>query len=190
MHFPHQQLNGILKYFYSRPGTTIWDFINASVGSEFASYPMVNAFNFDTTNYWYGKDDSFENYLIFCLKDHFATLEVYELGTSGGGSRPKKWSFSGSNDNSTWNDEVQTEYSMISNEIKYIPWSYGPFKCFKLRTISSIDNQKRFDVRYIEIFGHLYPDESKNTHPISCKCNHLHFTNSMFLLIFIFTVIY
>ena len=93
MHFPHQQLNGILKYLFSRPCNTIWDFINASVGSERAGNPMVDAFNFGTTNYWLGNDNSFENYLVFCLKDHFATLEGYELGTSSGGARQKKGYF-------------------------------------------------------------------------------------------------
>ena len=140
---------------------------------------MVNAFNFYASSYWIGKDSTIDNYLIFYLRDSFTILEWYEFDASNGIARLKIWSFSGSNYKITWNNDVQTEYSMISNEIKYIRWSYGPYKCFILITISSTNIYNRFDVMFIELFCHLYPNEFRTTHAITCMCTeHYHFAIS------------
>lgn len=155
--FPHVQMNGILKYFYdmnTKYNENIIKYTNTGYQSD---YRPSNAFDFGTSNYWIGKNTLEDNFISFCFTIKLkAKLTGYELKTSAGDTRGKKWSFSGSNDNETWKDTLETEHSMTKNEIFYIDWAKKAYKCFKITCINNVVNSyHNFDIVQIELFGTL-----------------------------------
>ena len=177
-----KSLHGILRSF----STNLWNNIQAEASSNYSPHTMENAFNFDTTEYWIA-DSGDENWLKICFKHHYVKPFGFELGTSDAGRRIKSFAFSVSNDihSQNWEYNQTVEFSFTINAIHYFDYSTPPRRCFKLDCLSNTyENTKRFDLRYIEIFGEIH-DKIHQFNQGTCNTilNHFHIS---FLLTFLF----
>ena len=163
MNFPHKEQNGILKYLYRKDrkyynNTQIFSYNFSGFWS--VRYPF-NAFDFGSTVCWIDSGterSNNENFLSFCFKKGFAEIKGYELKTTSGTMRANVWTFSASNDNEKWSFNTTTNHKMGINEVFYVDWNHGPFKCYRFDFITNTnENNRGSDVAQIELFGVYYP---------------------------------
>ena len=150
-----KSLHGIFRSFSSN----LWDNVQAEVTSNDSTpWQMENAFNYETDEYWIsGLGD--ENWLKMCFKHHYVKSFGFELGTSNEGRTIKGFAFSTSNDihSQKWEHKKEFNYSFSIDAIHYFDYSSPPRRCFKLDCLANnADDSKRFDLRYIEIFGEIH----------------------------------
>ena len=158
MNFPHKQLNGIFRYLFSKDKKYYENYLNVSFTGESSEYHLKNVFDFDSDSYWFSETRP-EMFLSFCFKTGFAYVSGYEIKTSSNDAKASKWAFSGSNNNETWEEKTVVSYSMSNEEVHYVQWKKGPFRCYKIDMLGSIDNiSKQFDFKQIELFGVFYPE--------------------------------
>ena len=177
INFPHIEMNGILRYFYSKDTKYYSRYLKYDQSGQHESYPTVNIFNFTSTSYWTARSTSVESYVSFCFVGSIkAKLIGYEIKSSQNEYRGKQWTFAGSNDNTTWYDTTPESHSLEKNEIYYSNWNKKPYRCFKLTCIENVANsEKRFDVAKLELFGKLMFGEE-------CTCKKINSKLSMSLL--------
>ena len=174
--YPYSQQNGILRSLFNKNPNYYNDEISTFSPEEFGSLKKEFAFNFDQSNYWYGRNFS------FCFKKGSAFITKYEIQTSSAGCRPQIWSFAGSNDNRHWKYIEEQNYSMGLNEILPVDWNHGIFRCYQLRgKENQMSNNGLIDIRQIEIFGTYFP----NMFPKICsfKIKRCSKTNPFFIMI-------
>lgn len=162
MEFPHKEQNGMLKYLHSiDPRYFNNSIIFSYVYSNFSpGHIASNAFDFDSDDYWIDdKNGGFDkvNFMSFCFKVHRIKLTGYEIKTSYGDSRPRKWSFSGSNNNKTWYKKKEAVHPMEKGETHYEDWNGGPYRCFRFDFLQNVASSGiHSDVKQIELFGTMY----------------------------------
>ena len=158
MNFPHKELNGILRHLYRKDKKYYENYLNVSFTGDSQDFPLKNVFDFDSRSYWLSATRP-EMFLSFCFKRGFAYVTGYEIKTSKSQARPSEWAFSGSNNNETWEEKTVVSYNMSAGQTYYVEWRKGPFKCYKVDMINSIDSRYRqFDFMQIELFGVFYPE--------------------------------
>ena len=118
-----------------------------------------NAFNFSNSNYWIGDNAGTPAYLTFCFKHFWVLPKGYQITTTGEDSaRAKEWTFSGSNDNKTWENTQTIDHELNPYETHYFAWSPNAhYRCFKITTLNSTNKMfpYRFDIVNIDIFGNI-----------------------------------
>ena len=67
INFPHIEMNGILRYFYSKDTKYYTRYLKYDQSGQHESYPTVNLFNFDSTSYWISTKTNIESYVSFCF---------------------------------------------------------------------------------------------------------------------------
>lgn len=163
------RLNGILKFYYKRNKQYYKSDIEIMNSKSNPGFNPESSFNFNSSNYWIGTNvGANANYIGFCLTNGFAVLTGYELKAPKiSGNLPKIWSLSGSIDKTNYFDEEKTTHSMGLDDIYYVQWKHGPYKCFKLNIIDSNVGNIVFDLEQIEVYGILYDPRYLN---IRCTC--------------------
>ena len=153
------ELNGILKnLFYSQNSKYFEKQIFYNVSSTYTKYGVSSApFDYGSSEYWVANIDDNPGFLSFCFTNGSAKLYGYELKTSNGTWLPKKWYFSGSNNQINWHNNITYEDTYSKGQTKYHQWSHGPYKCFKI----DCPFNQNFDISKIEIYGIYYPNSLK-----------------------------
>ena len=161
MDFPHNEQNGILKYFYRRnheyyDDMSIFSY-NASGFFKKDNHMPQHLFDFDSYTYWTdagNPNSEMENFVSFCFNKGFASIKGYEIKASRFSTLPNAWTLSGSNDNKQWFFNSTTVHAMGKNDVYYVDWNYGPFRCYRFDFINNTyDNKRPSDVDQIELFG-------------------------------------
>ena len=188
MNFPHREQNGILKHLYKKKreyynDTSIFSY-NASGYHKQGNHLPQHALDFNDNNYWTDNDNpnsNNENFVSFCFKKGFAVIKGYEIKASSLTTLPNEWTLSASNDNEKWSFNKTTSHAMEKNEVFYVDWYFGPFRCYRFDFLNNTLNGRRAsDVKQIEIFGMFYPNDF-----LFCKTNkrkYASFDNSILLL--------
>ena len=103
LNFPHNKDNtGIMRFLFRRDD--YWNLFRIySSGAYSEEYKEENAFDFSTSDYWLGKMQSTPTYISFCFNNYSVKPIGYDITASTFAARPRRWAFSGSKDNSTWN---------------------------------------------------------------------------------------
>ena len=184
--FPHIEMDGILKYLYDKNHSYYEYDIKYTSSGYYDNYYQRYAFDFDSSTFWLSSITSQENFLSFCFIKFKAELIGYELKSSSGGARGKKWEFSGSDDNVIWHDTQQTEYSLKKNEVYFVDWRKKAYKCFKLTCLGNQqDSYLNFDLAQIEIFGKIVKENQKTCKRVLHKYS---FSLSDSLMIFLISM--
>ena len=163
MNFPHKEQNGILRHLYRKNNayyndTRIFSYDSSGFVKEYLHYPHY-IFDFGSNDHWF--DSANEVFVSFCFEKGFASIKGYEIKGSSGTHQVKKWAFSGSIDNKNWLYNTTIEHAMIADEVFYVDWHHGPFKCFRIDIIQNVVNNYRMgDVKQVELFGIFYPDNN------------------------------
>ena len=135
--------------------------------TETVSRHPSNAFNFSNSNYWIGDDTGALAHLSFCFKHFWVLPKGYQITTTGEDSaRAKEWTFSGSNDNKTWENPQTLDHELDPFETHYFPWSpNAQYRCFKIIPLNSTKTGflYRFDIVNIDIFGDIIQS------PLTCN---------------------
>ena len=187
-YFPHIEQNGILKYLYLKNSSyynnrKIFSYKASGYNKRLSLYPSY-AFDFNDNRYWTDSENensNVENFLSFCFEKGIAIIKGYEIKASNGGTLPYKWSFSASNNNKKWSYNKTTTHAMNTNDVFYVDWYNGPFKCYRIDFINNTyNNLKTTDVNQIEIFGVYYSqiktDYNKKTFILELKLLMILFT--------------
>ena len=172
-----RSLHGILRSFYDED--TLFNNIEIYATSVYQSYESTNAFDYETTEYWYGNrfNDDICN-LTFCMKNYYIKPYGFELGTSAGDSRPSIIQFASSKDNKTYSNIMTYNQNYNDNDIFYFSYENSPQRCFRLICAKDVRGYNVFDVRYLEIFG-LISSSLSSFNENTCKIK----TTSKFLFI-------
>ena len=162
--FPHIENNGILKSFYNKNPKYYEDDIIIYASSHNYATKNENIYDFNESTYWIAlKEQQGDYFNSFCFKKGFAFLTGYEVTANNNAWKPSEWSFAGSNDNETWENNVSEKYVMNGSEIHHVNWNHGPYRCFKLTTLNNAcnNNDRRADYVQIEIFGYYCNDVAR-----------------------------
>ena len=157
--FENEHKRGVLRNMFGSP--QYWNLFTYKSTDHYSIYGPRNAFNFSNSNYWLGPKRDVPNNLTFCFKSISVIPTGYMIKassyTANTAAWPKKWGFSGSNNEINWYEyqEVELKSSLTTNESYYANWSYPiPLRCFQLTTIEGNNNYKnRFDVSEFDVFG-------------------------------------
>ena len=177
--FQNGTSNGILHNLFSSPD--YWNSFSFSSTRSEEDLDVINAFNFSSTNYWLGMDDSSPNNLSFCFKEFSILANGYSITAShhtANPARAKLGAFSGSNDNKSWSFYEEKEYSIDASETIFVPWTPGvPFRCFQLTCLKSLTEsyKNRFDVQSIDLFGYIIANHvtCKRIFPLHLSLHHI-----------------
>ena len=181
----NKPLQGILRSFYNK--NLLWENIETYSPSFAGIRDYKNVFDFDSSGYWiaYSGDSRELYYVSFCFKYYYAKITGFEMETSNGAVLPKKFMFSSSLDNKTYNNNKSYEQEYTKNDKFYFPYRNDVAKCFKLTCLQSITNTVEFDVQQIEVYGEI----NKNLRhflKITCKFKTFY---SQSTIIFLFIVL-
>ena len=189
-------LNGILRYLFDKNREEYLTIVKTYASSVHDSnYLPINVINFaDDDKLWHAKDfENIGNYIVVYLPNYCIKLEGYSIQTSNIGPssttcHPKNWGFDASNDNRTWNHQVNITDDGTMNEAlatRYIKWSHGTYKYFRLMITGQQHDTKMknsLDLNQIEFFGTLIPQA-----PCFCSCKYIkHSAFSLLCLLLIF----
>ena len=78
--FPHKQLDGVLKYFYTNFQDNYWNLFNYTA-NHFSTHYVEYAFDWIHGNFWKSNDREIE----ICFTNHKLWLTGYEIKSNSGG---------------------------------------------------------------------------------------------------------
>ena len=178
--------SGIFRYFWETSRDEYFDIVKTYATSMYSSqYKPEFAITFDTTSYWHAKEyDPIGNYIVVYLPNFYINIYGYSITSShnnpsDGVCHPKNWGFDASNDNITW--ENQVNFSDIGNSMnvasasKFVGWCHGTYKYFRIMITGpayDIYNKNSIDLRQIELFGELTSHISQYS-PCDCFFHHI-----------------
>ena len=174
--------SGILRHFWETRRSEYSDIVKTYATSIYSSlYKPEIAITFDATSYWHAKEyDPIGHYIVDYLPKFYVNVYGYSITTSNLSPsdnicHPKNWGFDASNDNITW--EKQVNFSDIgdsmnsANASKFVGWCHGTYKYFRIMITGpayDIYNKNSIDLRQIELFGELTSHYSQHS-----QCNYL-----------------
>ena len=140
-----------------------------ATSSADAIYNATNAIDFIDGTYWHAKDgkDIGTEYIVIYLKSYYISLSGFSITSSNYTEdklicHPKNWGFDASNDNVTWEHQINyTDTSGYMNRTRateYVGWNYGIYKYFRItNTGEQYDggNKNAMDLAQVEFFGDL-----------------------------------
>ena len=192
--------NGILKYLYDKYTNKDEYYKQVLTHATSCAGDPKFAIDFNFDKYWHAVDfDKIGNYIVIYLKDYYINIKGFALtsskhGANTGSCHPKNWGFDASNNNDTW--ENQVNYTDANNNMfrpyasGYFGWDYGTYKYFRFMiTGEQYDGQEKYsiDLNQIEFFGDLIPNNELHNimHSKCFECKNYHLPSS-FLFISLF----
>ena len=160
-----KSFEGIIRNLTSKG--SIWNYVDiyGTVSPSNSKLIPQHVFEFDNDEYWIGDYNEESVSLTFCFKDLFINVAGFQMQTSiNGTARPKKFSFSSSLDNHSYELNPPTyEYPFEKGDVAFFSYLRKPAKCFKLTCIESVSKGNNFDVNKLELYGemHLFLNNSK-----------------------------
>ena len=127
------------------------------------------AIDFDPEKYWHA--DDFKKigtqYIVIYLESYYIRLTGFSITSSQlepdfWVCHPKNWGFDASNDNETWENQVNytdtSDYMNRKGATKYVGWNFGVYKYFRIMNTGEqydTQNKNSMDLSQVEFFGDL-----------------------------------
>ena len=159
--------NGILRYLYNTT-KNYEEEVLTSATSEIRTHESNLSVDFNSTSYWHATDYSpIGEYIVVYFPNYFLKLSGYSITTSFyqpayDVTHPKNWGFDASNDNKTWNNQINiSDPTKMMNKAFasiFIPWSFGIYKYYRIMMTGEQHDQMKknqCDIAQIEFFGEL-----------------------------------
>ena len=162
---------GILNYLY----TVVFNRDNEKYFNEVNTYATSSlgiltsyAIDFNPENYWHAEDfKPVGEYIVIYFKSYRIRMTGFSITSSQLDPdywvcHPKNWGFDASNDNFTWEHQINyTDASGYLNRkgaTEYVGWNYGTYQYFRIMNTGpqyDTKGKNSMDLSQVEFFGDL-----------------------------------